>query len=69
MLTTMVATLGGFLFGYDSGVIFGTIRGLKWPMRLKTIVFHILCEEIYPKDRGNGVGRDAWMIKRNSIFQ
>ena len=29
LLVTIVATLGGFLFGFDSGVINGTIDGLK----------------------------------------
>ena len=28
-LITIVATLGGFLFGYDSGVINGTVDGLQ----------------------------------------
>ncbi len=28
-LITLVATLGGFLFGYDSGVVNGTIKGLQ----------------------------------------
>jgi SP family sugar:H+ symporter-like MFS transporter len=29
ILITLVATLGGFLFGFDSGVINGTVRGLE----------------------------------------
>lgn len=29
LLITVVATIGGFLFGYDSGVINGTVDGLK----------------------------------------
>lgn len=29
ILTAMVAALGGFLFGYDSGVINGTVEGLR----------------------------------------
>ena len=28
-LITLVATTGGFLFGFDSGVINGTVEGLK----------------------------------------
>ncbi|MEM6829175.1 MAG: MFS transporter, partial [Bacteroidota bacterium] len=29
VLITLVATLGGFLFGFDSGVINGTVKGLE----------------------------------------
>ncbi|MEL6569868.1 MAG: sugar porter family MFS transporter [Pseudomonadota bacterium] len=29
VIITLVATLGGFLFGYDSGVINGTVKGLQ----------------------------------------
>ena len=29
VLISIVATLGGFLFGFDSGVINGTVDGLK----------------------------------------
>ena len=29
VLISIVATIGGFLFGFDSGVINGTIDGLK----------------------------------------
>ncbi|MEO9477059.1 MAG: hypothetical protein ABJG41_16055 [Cyclobacteriaceae bacterium] len=29
ILITLVATLGGFLFGFDSGVINGTVKGLE----------------------------------------
>ena len=29
IVITLVATLGGFLFGFDSGVINGTVKGLE----------------------------------------
>ena len=29
ILISVVATIGGFLFGFDSGVINGTVDGLK----------------------------------------
>jgi SP family sugar:H+ symporter-like MFS transporter len=34
---SVVATLGGFLFGYDSGVINGTVEGLQTAFKSKTI--------------------------------
>ena len=29
IIITLVATIGGFLFGFDSGVINGTVKGLQ----------------------------------------
>lgn len=37
LLITLVATLGGFLFGFDSGVINGTVKGLENAFQAKEI--------------------------------
>ncbi|MEL6134418.1 MAG: MFS transporter, partial [Bacteroidota bacterium] len=37
LLITVVATLGGFLFGFDSGVINGTVKGLESAFDAKDI--------------------------------
>ncbi len=37
ILITLVATLGGFLFGFDSGVINGTVKGLESAFDVKDI--------------------------------
>ncbi|MEP4095838.1 sugar porter family MFS transporter [Reichenbachiella sp.] len=37
ILITLVATLGGFLFGFDSGVINGTVKGLESAFEAKDI--------------------------------
>jgi SP family sugar:H+ symporter-like MFS transporter len=38
VLITMVATVGGFLFGFDSGVINGTVDGLKQAFNSDSVV-------------------------------
>ena len=37
ILITLVATLGGFLFGFDSGVISGTVKGLEIAFEAKDV--------------------------------
>jgi MFS transporter, SP family, sugar:H+ symporter len=37
ILITLVATIGGFLFGYDSGVINGTVEGLKTAFKSNSV--------------------------------
>lgn len=37
ILITLVATLGGFLFGFDSGVINGTVKGLETAFKAQNI--------------------------------
>jgi len=37
ILITLVATLGGFLFGFDSGVINGTVKGLESAFNAKDV--------------------------------
>ena len=39
ILITLVATIGGFLFGYDSGVINGTVDGLQKATSLADVRF------------------------------
>jgi SP family sugar:H+ symporter-like MFS transporter len=38
VLITLVATIGGFLFGFDSGVINGTVEGLKTAFNSTSVV-------------------------------
>lgn len=38
VLITIVATIGGFLFGFDSGVINGTVDGLKLAFKSDSVV-------------------------------
>ena len=38
ILITLVATIGGFLFGFDSGVINGTVEGLKTAFQSDSVV-------------------------------
>jgi len=38
ILITLVATIGGFLFGFDSGVINGTVDGLKLAFKSDSVV-------------------------------
>jgi MFS transporter, SP family, sugar:H+ symporter len=38
ILITLVATIGGFLFGFDSGVINGTVEGLKTAFNSDSVV-------------------------------
>jgi SP family sugar:H+ symporter-like MFS transporter len=38
LLITLVATIGGFLFGFDSGVINGTVDGLKTAFQSDSVV-------------------------------
>jgi MFS transporter, SP family, sugar:H+ symporter len=45
ILITLAATIGGFLFGYDSGVINGTVEGLQKAFRTDSLTtgFNVAC--------------------------
>ena len=42
VLITIVATIGGFLFGFDSGVINGTVDGLKLAFKSDSVVTDLM---------------------------
>lgn len=44
-----VATIGGFMFGYDSGVINGTQEGLKSTFGLSALWLGITVSELLPR--------------------
>jgi hypothetical protein len=46
-LITIVATLGGFLFGYDSGVINGTVDGLQKLLIQQVLVLDCLYHQCF----------------------
>ena len=70
ILITLVATIGGFLFGFDSGVINGTVDGLSVAFNSDSVAtgFNVASMLLGCAAGAFAAGRMADRFGRRSVF-
>ena len=75
VLISVIATIGGFLFGFDSGVINGTVKGLQSAFQINTAGFEVssmllgcAIGAFFPGTLADKYGRKSLLIVSAAFF-